>query len=441
MDPLSESQLYLDLLGSSFGPRDFAFRRPDADGRLQLVHPIELLGLDRAAEVIDQVARQDPAQALPLALCRLLVPCLQYRGSGRHLVVEPWSDEDRRGASIPADSRTPLANDLAAVQARELELVSSGQLPATGSLAQLFWDTQTELPLLPEQLEDADLGRFAKALYFLLVPAGKGMEELRVADIVRTIRQAKAAKFAALEMDLPPRRRLHLFKILLAVAVRWSSQLTGEVARRLVTRYLQNDPEMQHRVTLSADEQAMLDLRYGASRDLGDINVGFLFGCGPLLADLVNQLYQTYLYAKPESERATIREELRRFLFVLGKFQQRRKAARADERRQLRARKADRLPGRRRKPAQEQADVKAQPPSQRLAMNEELEALRQLLPRLKPRDAARLRALIDCHGDRSAAAAQLGMTHQAFSRKLRQTTFPHVRRLAQRLLGTEPNEE
>lgn len=310
------------------------------------------------------------------------------------------------------DSRTQLAKDLAAEQSREVELVATGELPPAGSLAKLFWETQTELPLLPDQMNDADLGRFAKALYFFLVPAGEGMEELRVADIVRTIRGAKAAKFAALGLDLPPRRRLRLFKVLLAVAVRWASQLTGEVARRLVIRYLQNDKAMQHRVTLSADELAMLALRYGASRDLGDINVGFLFGCGPLLADLVNQLYQSYLNDETEGKRATIREELRRFLFVLGKFHQRRKAACAGERRELRQGRADRLPGRRRKQAQDQADVKAQAPSHRLAMTEELEQLRQLLPRLKPRDAARLTALIDCHGDRAAAAARLGMTHK-----------------------------
>lgn len=438
MEALHESQLYLDILGSRSGPRDFTLRRPDADGHLLLVHPLELLGLDRAAEVIAQVAKENPARALPLALCRLLVPCLQYRGCGRHLVVEAWSEEDRCGASLSADSRTPLANDLAAEQARELELVSTGQQPLTGSLAKLFWETQTELPLLPDQFDDADLGRFAKALYLFLVPDGEGMAELRVADIVRKIDQAKAAKFAGLELDLPPRRRLHMFKGLLAVAVRWASQLTGEVARQLV---LQRHQEMGEPTTLTAAEQAMLELRYGACRDLGDINVGFLFGCGPLLADLVNQLYQTYLYAKPESERASIREELCRFLFVLGKFQQRRKAARADERQELRLRKDIQLPGRRRKPAQDQADTKVQPPSHRLARIEELEALQQLLPHLKPRDATRLRTLIECQGDRAAAAARLGMSHQAFSQILRQTTFPNARRLAQRLFGAKSDKE
>jgi hypothetical protein len=441
MAPLQESQIYLEEHGFPSGPRDFAFGRLDAEGQLQLVHPLELLALDRAVEVINQLGQQDPAQALTLALGRLLVPCLQYRGSGRHLVVEPWSEEDRRGASLPVDSRTPLAKDLAAVQARDEELVTTGQLPPSGSLAKLFWETQTELPVLPEQFDDADLGRFAKALYFFLVPAGEGTEELRAADIVTKVRRAKAAKFAALGLDLPPRKRLQLFKKLLAVAVRWASQVTGEVARRVVIHYLKHHQAMQDRTSLSADEQAMLDLRYGASPDLGNINVGFLFGCGPLLADLVNQLYQSYLYGKPEAERDAIREELRRFLFVLGKFQQCRKAARADERQELRQRKADRQPGRRRKQAQDEADTKARAPSHRLELTQELERLRQLLPKLKPRDAARLRALIDCHGDRAAAAVLLGVTHHAFSQKLRQTTFPNVRRLAQRLYGHQSEEE
>lgn len=441
MELLNEAQLYLDMHVSPAGVRDFAFRRPGPDGGLQLVHPLELLGLERAADRIEEVGQQDQALALNLALARVLVPCLQYRGSGRHLVVEPWSEEDCRGASLAADSRTPLAADLAAVQAREFELVASGQLPPAGSLAELFWQCQTALPLLPNQFDDPDLGRFARALYFYLVPAGEGRAELRGADVVRQVERAKAAKFAALELDLPPRKRLQLFKVLLAVAVRWASQLTGALARRLVIRYLEYDPETRPHATLTDDEQAMLELRYGASRDLGDINVGFLFGCGPLLADLVNQLYATYLYGQPEAARAKLRDALRRFLFVLGKFQQRRKAGRAGERRDVRQRKADRLPGRRRQPAEHQADVKVPAPSHRLVRNEELEALRQLLPRLKPRDAARLGALLDCHGDRAAAAKQLGLTHHAFSQKLRQTTFPNVRRLAQRRYGDRSAKE
>jgi hypothetical protein len=43
MEQLSESQLYLDLRGFPSGVRDFAFRRPDPDGNLQPVHPMELL--------------------------------------------------------------------------------------------------------------------------------------------------------------------------------------------------------------------------------------------------------------------------------------------------------------------------------------------------------------------------------------------------------------
>jgi hypothetical protein len=37
--------------------------------------------------------------------------------------------------------------------------------------------------------------------------------------------------------------------------------------------------------------------------------------------------------------------------------------------------------------------------------------------------------LLSCDGDRSAAAQQLGLSLRAYSRQLRQTVFPAVRRL------------
>src|SRR5256885_13162725 len=89
--------------------RDFVLVRPQADGSLQAVHPLEILALDRTAEKIASVGQGRPPLALVLALCRLLVPCLRYRGSGRHLVVEPWSQADLCGESMPGDVRTTLA--------------------------------------------------------------------------------------------------------------------------------------------------------------------------------------------------------------------------------------------------------------------------------------------------------------------------------------------
>src|SRR5579871_1329652 len=104
--------------------RDFLFVQRQEDGSLQAIHPLEILALDRAAKRIESVGQKDAPLALVLALCRLLVPCLRYRGSGRHLVVEPWSQADLRGESIPADVRTTFAKELSAEQAKDFRAVT-----------------------------------------------------------------------------------------------------------------------------------------------------------------------------------------------------------------------------------------------------------------------------------------------------------------------------
>ena len=57
-------------------------------------------------------------------------------------------------------------------------------------------------------------------------------------------------------------------------------------------------------------------------------------------------------------------------------------------------------------------------PSCAAETDDDLEDLRALL---KPRDARRLQALLDCRGDRRAAADRLGLPLETFGRQLRQT--------------------
>src|SRR5262245_7718538 len=136
------------------------------------MHPLELLGLDATAQLITNTGRQHPELALVLALCRLLVPSLKYRGSGRHLVVEAWTEDDIRGETLAVDVPTQFARELSAAQAEDFRVVVAGEKPPEGSLPELFWSTQTALPVLPPTFEDSLLGRLAHALYFHLVPEG-----------------------------------------------------------------------------------------------------------------------------------------------------------------------------------------------------------------------------------------------------------------------------
>jgi hypothetical protein len=425
----------LSVLVTTFpsGVRDFLLALPAADDGLGAIHPLDLLALDRTAAKLERVARKNGPQALAIALCRLLVPCLKYGGSGRHLVVEPWSLEDLRGESITQDVRTEFAKELSAEQAASFRAVSAGASPPTGSLAELFWETQTDLPALPDAFDDPDLGKLCRALYDDLVPAGRGLIEVDAAAVPKRVEDLRATGFVSLGAGIASRKTQPLFRKLLAVAVRHASQLTGSVAEDMIDERLGN----ARRPALTAAEKEMLAVRYGACRALNDVNVGFLFGCGPLLADSINDYFLALTRVRSPKDRVQAREHLREVVYLLRGFQRRRKAARAQERREGRQRHADAMPHGPRCQPEFHADAGATAPDETAVVREEMADLEGLLPKLKDRDAARLRAYIKCQGDRKAAAEQLGLDHNAYGRQLRQTVFPAIRKLA-REQGFDP---
>jgi hypothetical protein len=130
-EPKKLEQREIEAVVTTFpsGIRDFLFVTREPDGSVRAVHPLDLLSLDRTAWLIERVKQRQPALGLNLALCRLLVPCLQYRGSGRHLVVENWSVEDVQGQTLPADVHTQLAHELSIEQAMEYRVVVGGTAP------------------------------------------------------------------------------------------------------------------------------------------------------------------------------------------------------------------------------------------------------------------------------------------------------------------------
>lgn len=425
---LQEDALRILVTTFPSGTRDFRLVRAAGEGAFEAIHPLELLSLYRTAKKIESLGQSNGPLAVALALCRLLVPCLKYRGSDRHLVIEPWTEEDLRGESIAADVRTTFAKDLSAEQAETYRAVTAGESPPTGSLAELFWDTQTNLPDVPAAFEDPDLGRLCKALFFQLVPEGESLIEVDVSAVTAQLESLRAKNFDALNVGIPARQMPALFRKLLAVTVRYASQITGSVVEEMIIQQLRE----AGRPVLTLTEKEMLAVRYGASRALGDINVGFLFGCGPLLGDLINDFFFAISRTNSPQVRANAQEQLRSAIFLLRSFQQYRKQARAQERREDRQLRADAMPLGPRHQAEFQADTSVAAPDEIAATNEELARLKELLPLLKDRNAKRLQAYIDCQGDRKAAAEKLGLNARAFSQQLRQTVFPAMRKLARK---------
>ena len=129
------------------------------------------------------------------------------------------------------DTRTQLARKLSADQAESYRAVTAGEKPPEGSLADLFWASQTALPALPDAFDDPEMGRLAKRTLLPPRAAGQGMAEVshRRPLRPRSIRSGRP-DFAALDLDIPPDGFAEHFRRLLAVTVRYVSQLTGQVA-------------------------------------------------------------------------------------------------------------------------------------------------------------------------------------------------------------------
>jgi hypothetical protein len=295
-------------------------------------------------------------------------------------------------------------------------------------LAKIFWHAHTELPWLPESFDDPHLGAFAKALYFALVPAGEGTIEIDVSSMQSRIRRLWLSSFVELDLSVEPRQRRRLFKRLLAAAVRYASQANLWVAKLLIFGFLRRADAAYGPADFTGEEQSLLELRYGACRALGDINVGLLFGCGPLFAEIVNSYAITRLHDVPLEVREAAERLLADCMFLLGEMRRRRKLARATQRRELRGLRADRMPGRAARVQPEGVrNPLANSPSDEAAFNEEWMLIETVMPNLKARDARRLRALVESRGDRKAAATSLGLDQKTYSRQLRQTVLPRFR--------------
>jgi hypothetical protein len=437
--PHNEANLYVEQRSQPGAPREFLLWWGDPSTGGEPVHPIDLLGLDSATLLLNKFKEKRPELALVLSLSRLLVPCLKYRGSGRHIVLEPWTQADLRGESLPADTRTRLAEELAREQLEDCERIVAGEQPPPGSLAEAFWEAQTDLPLLGAQFDDPQLGKFAKALYLFLAPAGSGDPSVEVSKISVTVERLRKDDFEELALDIPARELNKLFRKLLVVAVMWCSQLTGEIAARRVQEYVRSYPDPRGGPPeLSADERALLDFAYGACPELGNVNIGFFYGNSMLVAMPLNHLYATYALGL-KSERGPAAADLHKVMHLIRAFRERRNLARAQERRQNREQSPRAGQDKIMQP-EGQADSRAVDPVRAAAVADDLEFLKEkVLPRLREADRRRVAALVEARGDREVAAGRLGITLEQFSRQWRQTTKPNVDSVFRKLKADKEN--
>jgi hypothetical protein len=425
---LQETDVRLHINRFSCGTRDFIFYTIPESNVMEIIHPMELLGLKMAVTILKLHGKDDPDQALILSLARLLIPCLEYRGNRRHIVNEGWDDLDLRGETLYEDTRTVLARELAAEQAAEYQVVQSGEYPTENSLAQIFWEAHTELPDLPDVFVDPEMSRLTNMLYYSLVPKGEESAEIATSELIQRVMTHWNDCFRAFDLETPVRERRKLFKKVLAASIRFASQMNEDVAKALIFKRLGEQHRSRDRETFTPAEKSLLELRYGGSRDFRDINLGLLFGCGPLFEDLINDFVQAHLAEATQSELDERTDTLRQYIYLLVEFRERRKLARAHERREQRQSTRTSLPEGHRLDAENQADVRVEQPDSRSNNEEIMDMLNMAIDRLKPRDAERVRAYRKAKGDRSEAARILGIDREKFNRLWRQTTWPNVQK-------------
>ncbi len=434
-DTLRESELQLQSSVFPSGNRDFTFVRTNNEGEAVPLSPLELLKLDRAADLIEQ--EENVPKAMNLALCRLLIPSLRTSRVGRHLVVESWSESAIRGETLPEETRTDFARELSREQADQWRVVHFDECALEDSLETVFWDAITDLPRLGRQFDDDNLGAFGKALYFQIVPPGTGRLELEGWEPAEIVESCRKSDFAELNLGLSARELQRLYKKYMAVTVRWTSKLTGQLARQLVDQWRSDGSP------LSSAEQTMLNLKYGAAEHFGNINVGFLFGCGPLFETFFNEIYRSIGNRRSQAEQNQATTDLLRFVFLYRNYLRLRAHARRQERQGQRDQYWDDIPGHE-DGVRINLDDLTDPPADSepspfdRAVSSEARSLliEQVLPELehsRPEQARLLRLYIDCDYDMEIAAEMAELTTRNFKLRLQYTILPSASRVARRL--------
>jgi hypothetical protein len=419
------------------GLRDFQFYFSESgEGSQATGQPLPFLFTERAPWLLERIEATQPVVARQVFLSKILVNCLVYGGNKRHLIVEPWGQDEIDGTALRVGSQSLLRRDLSREQADEFRLVTTGESPPAGSLAEVFWEAHVTTPRIPAVFEDLQMGEMAMAILGLLNPSSQRRNELQVSQIRSTISNLWSNEFSDLELTIPRRERRIAFKRLMSATIRFASQFNGLIARAYILEIIRNGELGLDEI--SERENSLIELRYGGCRALEDVNVGLLFGCEGMYAELINDYAQVLAFGD-EAEVSGCERTLNRYFSLLRSFRERRRQSRKIERRERRQEHQDYLPAARVQ-AQDQQDARAEDPS---ASGSEYtsEVLGFLMERLHERDARKLKALIDADLDCSTAAEALGVTHAQLSRQWRQTIKPNIHRILEDFGSTNEPEQ
>jgi len=415
------------------GLRDFIFEFVDTSGTESTTgNALPFLFTEVAPVVIEKIEETSPSVSRQVFLAQLLVNCLVYRGSGRHLVVESWGWPELDGTSLRSNPHSLFQRDLSDDQMDEFRLVRQGESPPDGSLAEVFWDSHVTTPRLEDVFDDPDMEQMALALLDHLDPDGGGTE-LEVSQIKRSIEKLWKTNFVGLNLGIAPRKTRPVFKRLLSATIRVASHLNGLIGRAMVISQIQGGD--YGATEISDREDRLFELRYGGCRPLADINACLLLGCDGMYSELVND-YVSCLAMGSEKDIEECESTLHQYFGLLRSFRERRKIARSTERRERRQRHQDYLPAPR-IDASGQRDASAEDPTA-TSVHIPSQLLEELLPLLKSNDRKRIKALVEADWDRAKAANLLGITRARLSKQWRDTLRKNVREALEELgISTE----
>ncbi len=423
-----DSDIKIFVTEFASGVRDFQLLRQVGQQELELLNPLELLDTQTAVQILEKVAEQPDSNANSWMLSRLLVQCLEYSHNRRHLVTNDWDVATLRGDELTRIADIPFAHDQQTEQAREFRIIRATEGEAI--LDTDYWGTFTTLPQVADSFESRELDLLCDQLCGSIDPLRDRKGEIEIAELRRLINGLWKTYFQEFDLPVPKRERRSLFRKLMSVAIRQSSTLIERIAFAILLRNGSITDRMGTPFR-SKRERRLFELRYGACEPLGGINVGFLFDCGELHADLVNALASSLVSETPEAEWQQAELELQKHIHLLGHARSRATAIEGEKKRQLRERRAQKLP----KP---RVDVNDNEERISEASRDEtyIALLRErkdaILPLLKPRDRKRLEPLLES-GDFATAAEALGLELSRYRRQLRDTVIPNVKRVLEQL--------
>ena len=174
------------------------------------------------------------------SLCHVYWFNAEYRGNTRHLIVEPWGNEDLRGEHLFEGNRTEFARDCGEVQANRFQLIMSGAVALDLPVRDLYWGTFSTLPSVDDMFDDPVLGALATELLDRIEGNGEDDVCVPILKLRSMIRALWRNHFEEFDLGVAKKRRRLLFKKLMSVAVRQASTMIRQIAYAFTIRIIKH---------------------------------------------------------------------------------------------------------------------------------------------------------------------------------------------------------